>query len=71
MDEEDANILYRFITFSFVTCLLRLYHNKHWFSDVATGALLGVLSAKLSGKLINLIKISKRISICDKFYALG
>ena len=41
---------------SFVTCFLRLYHNKHWFSDVAAGALLGVVSAKLSGKLINRLK---------------
>lgn len=40
---------------SSVTCSLRLYHNKHWFSDVITGALLGVLSAKLSGKIVNRI----------------
>jgi len=43
---------------SFVTCGLRLYHKKHWFSDVATGALLGILSAKLAGKGLKQVKKS-------------
>lgn len=32
---------------------LRLYHNRHWFSDVVCGAAIGVLSARLSRKLVD------------------
>lgn len=35
------------------TAVLRLYHNKHWFSDVLAGATIGVLAAKLSPRLID------------------
>jgi membrane-associated phospholipid phosphatase len=42
-----------------VTGALRIYHNKHWFSDVASGALLGILSAKLSGRLLSSLKDRK------------
>jgi membrane-associated phospholipid phosphatase len=55
LKESNPALSYSGYAISFVTCLLRLYHNKHWFSDVATGALLGIFSAKLSGKLINRI----------------
>ena len=30
------------------TGILRLYKNKHWFSDVAAGAAIGILSARLA-----------------------
>lgn len=30
------------------TGVLRMYNNKHWFTDIVTGAGLGILSAKLS-----------------------
>jgi len=43
------------------TATLRLYHNKHWFSDVLTGAAIGVLSAKLSPVLIDKIIYSTNI----------
>ncbi|MDQ2751582.1 MAG: phosphatase PAP2 family protein [Bacteroidota bacterium] len=32
---------------------LRLYHNRHWFSDLVCGAIIGVLSARLSHKLVH------------------
>ncbi len=32
---------------------LRLYHNRHWFSDVVCGAIVGVFSARLSHKLVD------------------
>jgi len=35
------------------TAVMRLYRNKHWFSDVLTGAVIGVLSAKLTPLLID------------------
>ena len=35
------------------TAALRLYHNKHWFSDVLTGAVIGILSVKLTPILID------------------
>src|SRR5690348_3654371 len=35
------------------TAMLRLYHNKHWFSDVLAGAALGILSVKISPWLID------------------
>jgi hypothetical protein len=38
---------------SIVTGWLRMYHNKHWFSDVVGGALIGVLISKISGRLID------------------
>lgn len=41
---------------SIVTGWLRLYHNKHWFSDVVGGALIGVLFGKISGRLIDNLK---------------
>ncbi len=41
---------------SIVTGWLRLYHNKHWFSDVIGGALMGTLLGKISGKLIDNVK---------------
>jgi len=50
--ENNAALSYSGYTLSFVTCLLRLYHKKHWFSDVAAGALLGIFSAKASSKFI-------------------
>jgi membrane-associated phospholipid phosphatase len=39
-----------------ITGTLRIYHNKHWFSDVASGALFGILAAKISGKLLSNLK---------------
>jgi len=30
-----------------ITCLSRIYHNQHWFSDVLTGALVSFLIAKV------------------------
>jgi len=35
------------------TAALRLYHNKHWLSDVLTGAAIGVLSAAFAPKLLD------------------
>ncbi len=32
---------------------LRLYHNRHWFSDVIGGAVVGVFAARLSTKLVD------------------
>ncbi|TKK67507.1 phosphatase PAP2 family protein [Ilyomonas limi] len=43
------------------TAVLRMYHNKHWFSDVLAGAVLGVLSAKLSPRLIDKVIYSTNI----------
>ena len=37
------------------SAVLRLYHNKHWFSDVLAGAVLGVLAVKLSPVLMDKI----------------
>lgn len=34
------------------TAALRLYHNRHWFSDVVCGAVIGVIAGKLSHKLV-------------------
>jgi len=44
-----------------ITGTLRIYHNKHWFSDVASGALLGILAARLSKKVIEQFKNKKVI----------
>jgi membrane-associated phospholipid phosphatase len=35
------------------TAVLRLYRNKHWFSDVLTGAAIGVFSVKLAPLIID------------------
>jgi membrane-associated phospholipid phosphatase len=60
MHEELEEVLpvlsYSGYVIAIITGALRIYHNKHWFSDVASGALLGVLSAKLSGKFLNSLK---------------
>ncbi len=37
------------------TAVLRLYHNKHWLSDVITGAAIGVLSATFAPRLLDTI----------------
>ncbi len=42
-----------------VTGVLRVYDNKHWFSDVVAGAVLGIASAKLAYKLLK--KMNKNI----------
>ena len=35
------------------TAAMRLYRNKHWFSDVLAGAVLGVISIRLAPQLID------------------
>jgi membrane-associated phospholipid phosphatase len=35
-----------------ITALLRMYHNKHWFSDVVSGALLGFIAFHLSSNIM-------------------
>jgi membrane-associated phospholipid phosphatase len=35
------------------TGILRLYKNKHWFSDVVAGALIGILSARLAYRIFS------------------
>lgn len=35
------------------TAGLRLYHNKHWLSDVITGAAIGIVSAVLAPRLLD------------------
>jgi len=35
------------------TGILRLYNNKHWFSDVVAGALIGILSARLAYRMFS------------------
>ena len=35
------------------TGFLRLYRNKHWFSDVVAGALIGILSARLAYRIFS------------------
>jgi hypothetical protein len=37
------------------TAAMRLYHNKHWFSDVLTGAAIGILSVKLTPMVLDKI----------------
>lgn len=34
-----------------VTALLRMYHNKHWFSDILAGALLGTSAYKVTSNI--------------------
>jgi membrane-associated phospholipid phosphatase len=41
---------------AFLTGYLRMYNNKHWFSDVVAGAGIGVISTKLAYLLYNQIK---------------
>ncbi|MDX2047539.1 MAG: phosphatase PAP2 family protein [Chitinophagaceae bacterium] len=41
------------------TGILRMYNNKHWFTDVVTGAGMGILSAKLSYWIFSKIKRNK------------
>lgn len=36
---------------SAITALLRMYHNKHWFSDIVAGALLGLTTYKLTSAI--------------------
>jgi hypothetical protein len=43
------------------TAVMRLYRNKHWFSDVLTGAVIGILSVKLTPILIDKIIYSTNI----------
>ncbi len=38
------------------TGYLRMYNNKHWFSDVVTGAGIGIISSKIAGWLYPKIK---------------
>lgn len=48
------------------TGVLRLRENKHWLSDVAAGAAIGVISARFSLALMNKIrKAKKRTSLRD------
>lgn len=35
-------------TMAATTATLRLYKRKHWFSDVIAGAIIGIVSARLS-----------------------
>jgi membrane-associated phospholipid phosphatase len=35
------------------TGILRLYNNRHWFSDVVAGALIGILSARLAYRIFS------------------
>jgi membrane-associated phospholipid phosphatase len=41
------------------TAVLRLRENKHWLTDVAAGAAIGIISARLSLMLMNKIKKQK------------
>ena len=41
------------------TAVLRLRKNKHWLSDVVAGAAIGVISARLSLRVVNKIKKQK------------
>ena len=45
---------------SLITCWLRLYHNKHWLSDVVGGALIGALIGKASAVLLDRTRDYKR-----------
>lgn len=42
---------------SAATAALRLYHNRHWFSDVVCGAIVGVFAARLSHKLVDKVLV--------------
>ncbi|WP_394759078.1 phosphatase PAP2 family protein [Flavobacterium sp.] len=45
---KDVSLLYSFSGYfvASATGIFRLYNNKHWFSDIITGAGIGILSAK-------------------------
>lgn len=51
---------------SAATGALRLYHNKHWLSDVLIGAVIGVAAVKLSPKLID--EVIKHIDVQPAVY---
>ncbi len=53
------------------TAVLRLRENKHWLSDVAAGAVIGVISARLSLLLANKIKETKEESFLKKQRAMA
>ena len=49
------------------TGILRLYKNKHWFSDVVAGALIGILSARVAYRMFSGKKRKrKRVENDDK-----
>jgi membrane-associated phospholipid phosphatase len=48
---------------SAVTAILRLYHKKHWFSDVITGAVLGLASVRLADKAIEKFRKSRNVKV--------
>ncbi len=47
---KNESSLYGYAGYAFATTtgILRLYNNKHWFSDVVTGAGFGILSTKIT-----------------------
>ena len=53
LKDKQPVLSYSGYIISATTAVMRMYHNKHWFSDVLTGAALGVLSVKLSPKLMD------------------
>ena len=61
LKDKQAVASYAGYVVSAGTAVLRLYHNKHWFSDVLAGAVLGVLSVKLSPWLIDKVIYSTNI----------
>jgi membrane-associated phospholipid phosphatase len=61
LKERQLALSYTGYVVSAGTAVLRMYHNKHWFSDVLAGAVLGVLSAKLSPRLIDKVIYSTNI----------
>ena len=50
MEYQDKSIWYGVLGYSMacMTGYLRMYNNKHWFSDVAAGAGIGILSTRLA-----------------------
>ncbi len=59
---KDQSIWYGISGYAVATSVgaLRIYHNRHWFTDVVTGAGIGILSTKAAYWLVP--KISKLIS---------
>ena len=59
---KDQSIWYGISGYAVATSVgvLRMYHNRHWFTDVVTGAGIGILSTKVAYWLVP--KISKLFS---------
>jgi membrane-associated phospholipid phosphatase len=50
---NDASVALRYSGYGLAvaTCVLRLCKNKHWLSDVAAGAVVGIISARIAIKI--------------------